>query len=76
MERSLEDDQYQLRKHEEGYSQFGMEEFDRIALEGRKYEATPEARCYYRDQYNFVQPYQEGGSHTEYNQIVRRNRKQ
>ena len=52
------------RTHEQGYTQTGMEEFDRRALERKKFLATPEERRYYRDQYNVVQPNQGGGSNT------------
>ena len=35
--RYLEDEQYQKRKHEQGYTQSDMEEFDRITNEERIY---------------------------------------
>ena len=65
VERYFEDEQYQRRMQEQGYTQSDMEEFDRLALERKNnYVATPEERRYYRDQYKVAQPNQGGGSDT------------
>ena len=64
VERYLEDEQYQMLMHEQGYTQSDMEEFDRTATDDRNYVATPAGRAYCRDQCKVVQPYQGGGSDT------------
>ena len=66
MERYLEDEQYQMRTHEQGYTQSDMEEFDRTANEKKKriYVASSTERAYCRGEYKVVQPSQGGGSNT------------
>ena len=44
VERYLEDEPYQMRRQEQGYTHSDMEEFDRIALQWRSYVATPGER--------------------------------
>ena len=64
MDRYLEDEQYQVRVHEQGYTQYDMEECDSIAHEKWIYVASSDERACYRGQYKVVQPYQGGGSDT------------
>ena len=45
VERFLEDEQYQMRMHEQGYTQFDMEDFDRMANEERNYVASSTERA-------------------------------
>ena len=42
VERYLTDEQHRKRMHDKGYTQTDMKEFDRTALEKKKYVATPE----------------------------------
>ena len=51
VERHLEDVQYQMRMHEQGYTQSDMEEFDRIANEKGNYAASSTERACHRDQF-------------------------
>ena len=37
MERNFEDEQYQMRMHEQGYTQSDMEEFDGLAMEKKNF---------------------------------------
>ena len=64
LERHLEDEEYQMRMHEQGYTQSDMEEFERIAIDKRDYVASSTERACHRDQYKVVQPNQGGGSDT------------
>ena len=78
MECLLEDEQYQMHMHKQGYTQSDMEECVRIANESRMYVAScTEQRAHCRDQHKVAQPYQGGGSdtakteeHPEYKHIV------
>ena len=64
--------------NQQRYTQTDMEEFDRIALERKKYAAIlEEDKHHCRDQYMVVQPKQGGGinnvrnkEHPEYLQLV------
>ena len=47
VERHSEDEQSQVRMHEQRYTQSDMEEFDSIASENRMFVATLEERTYY-----------------------------
>ena len=60
----VEREQYQMRTHEQRYTQSDMEEYDRISNDKRIYVASSKERACYRDQYKVVQPHQRGGSNT------------
>ena len=78
VDRYFEDEQFQKRMHEQGYTQSEVEEFDREALKRKNYVATHGERRYCRDQHKVVQSNQGGGSdtvktkcHPGHKQIVR-----
>ena len=50
VERYMEDGQYQMHMHEQGYTQSDMEEFDRVAHENRFHVTSSDERAYCRDQ--------------------------
>ena len=64
MERHLEVEKYQMRVHEQGYTQSDTEEFDRKAHAKLIYVPSSDIWAYYRDQHNVVQHHQGGGSDT------------
>ena len=55
VERHLEDEQHQMRMHEQGYTSPTWKNVDRMASEHSNYVATPAQRAHHRDQYKIVQ---------------------
>ena len=50
VERYFEDEQYQMRMHEQGYTQSDMEELGRQSTKNRNNVASSTERAHYRDQ--------------------------
>ena len=63
VERYLQDENYQLRMYDPGYTQSDVDEFDRITKERWIYVASSGERAYCRGQNKVVQPYQGNQRH-------------